>query len=141
MFIRKLAIIAVVAATTAVSAVSIAETSAARQPCSFDEHQVRSVKPYRMEKRITGRITSNQILGAQLYVAAEPGLTAEWLRLKLERHLATMRGPAAMPDCALDVKNVRVEVASAGPGFNVKLIAQRPEQGKEVLRRAQLLVR
>ena len=141
MSIRKLTVASVLGATLALSAVASADASPARQPCSFQEHQVRSVKPYKVQKHIVGRVTATRMLGAQIYVTAEPGLTAEWLRLKLQRHLSAMQGPASMRDCALDVKNVRIEVTSAGPGFNVKLIAPDAEQGKEVLRRAQLLVR
>jgi hypothetical protein len=140
MSIRKLSAVAALTAVTALSAVAFAASSA-REPCSFHEHQVRSVKPYRVEQRIAGRITSSRVLGAELYVSAEPGLTAEWLRFKLERHLAAMRGPASMPNCALDVAKVRVEVKSAGAGFTVTLKAPTSAQGEEVLRRAKLLVR
>ena len=140
MSIRKLTVASLLGATMALSAVASAETGATRQPCSFQEHQVRSVKPYKVQKHIAGRITATRMLGAQRYVTAEPCLTAEWLRLKLERHLSAMQGPASMRDCVLDVQSVRIEVTSAGPGFNVKLIAPNAEEGKEVLRRAQLLV-
>jgi len=77
--------------------------------------------------------------GAQIYIQAEPGLTAEWLQLTLERHLAAMKGSAAMPNCALGVGHVRVEVVSAGPGFWVRLIGQDKRTAEEVLRRAKLL--
>jgi hypothetical protein len=140
MSIRNLVAVTALGLGIAVSSLASADAAPAKQPCSFHQYQVRTVKPYVQEKIVVGRITSRQTLGAQVFVQAEPGLTAEWLRLKLERHLAAMRGPATMPNCALDVKNVRILVESAGAGFNVKLIAANSTQGKEVLRRAQLLV-
>ena len=45
----------------------------------------------------------------------------------------------ALGDCALDLSGVRVQVDSAGAGCAVKIIASRPSQAKEVLRRAELL--
>jgi hypothetical protein len=60
---------------------------------------------------------AHELRGAQIYLAAEPGLTAEWLQLTLERHLGAMKGQPPMPDCAFDVENLRVEVCPLGPDF------------------------
>jgi hypothetical protein len=73
-------------------------------------------------------------------VQAEPGLTAEWLQLNLSREITAMQGPSTMKDCVFGVDKMQVQVASAGPGFRVRLSAPSAEGGQEVLRRAQLLV-
>lgn len=110
-----------------------------RAPCVLANHAITAVTPYRVEERV-GRGTVSRLRGAQIFVRAEPGLTAEWLQLNLARHLTAMRG-ADMRNCALDVDDLRVQVRSAGPGFNVRLVARDSEQAKEVLRRAQLLLK
>src|SRR5216683_1881507 len=115
MLIRKLIVSVALAATTAVPLVSHA-APAQRPPCILGEHHIVSVQPYRVDERI-GRNVFPQLRGAQVYIQAEPGLTAEWLELTLERHLAEMRGPATMRECAFDLDNVRVTVVSAGSGF------------------------
>jgi hypothetical protein len=119
-------------------AVAFASAEPSRPPCIFNEYRVTSVKPYKVDERI-GWGTVQRLAGAQLYVVAEPGLTREWLQLKLERHLLQMR-QADMRDCAFDLADVRVEVDSAGGGFWVKLIAKDFQVAKEVLRRASFQV-
>ena len=136
MFHFKTLSAAVLAASLVVPAASLADTN--RAPCVFNEHSVTSVTPYRVQERV-GRGTVTRLKGAQVYVRAEPGLTAEWLQLTLSRHLATMQGPATMKDCAFEVENVKVQVKSAGAGFVVRLVAPDTTTAKEVLRRAELL--
>lgn len=99
----------------------------------------RHVAPYRVEERI-GRSSIPRLKGAEVFVQAKPGLTAEWLQLTLARHVAALRGPASMPDCAFDVNGVAVRVDSAGTGFLVKIIARDTVKGEEVLRRARLVL-
>jgi hypothetical protein len=105
--------------------------------CILSQHQVTGVQPLRVTQRY-GRGASEKLVGAKVFVQAEPGLTAEWLQLTIQRHIAQM-GTGAMKDCALDTKDVRMSVESAGPGFVVKIIGKDPAQAKEILRRAQLL--
>jgi len=138
MSIRTFAASIALAAATAVPTVSHAATGA-HAPCILDEHHVVSVVPYQVEEH-SGKAVYQRVRGAQVFIQAEPGLTAEWLQLNLQSHTAAMQGPAAMPDCAFDLSNVRVEVTSAGSGFWVRLIAPDAKSGEEVLRRAQLLV-
>jgi len=83
-------------ATTAAPAVSFASSSSSRN-CVLHEQKVTSVAPYRVEERI-GRSSVLRLKGAEVFVQAKPGLTAEWLQLTLVRHVAAMRGPASMPD-------------------------------------------
>jgi hypothetical protein len=110
--------------------------------CVLRRHHVVSVAPYQVEEtRIKSKVT--RLAGADVYVEAEPGLTPEWLRLEITRHLSQMHGASSMPsmkDCSL-AAGVHVEVRSAGAGFTVRLIADDPKNAEEVLRRArQLLV-
>lgn len=107
--------------------------------CAFREHQVTAVKPYKVEERI-GRGSIHRLKGAEVYVRAENGLTAQWLQLTLQEHIARMNG-AAKGACALGVSDIRVDVQPAGAGFAVKLIAKDPARAEEVLRRAEALVR
>ena len=127
----------VLAAATANSVPAGDPTSAAI--CVLKTHRVLSVTPYFEDVHMGSGATTQRLRGASLFVLAEPGLTAEWLRLTLQRHLAEMR-TTTMRDCPLEVKDVTVTVESAGPGFAVKLIARDADQADEILRRAQLLI-
>ena len=138
MLIRKFVASVALAAATAVPTLSYA-ASTSHAPCILDEHHVVSVAPYKIEER-SGHNVFQRVRGAQVFIQAEPGLTAEWLQLNLQRHANAMQGSAAMADCAFDLSNLRVEVTSAGSGFWVRLIAPDTKSGEEVLRRAQLLV-
>jgi len=116
-----------------------AGTRAAKQPCALDQYRVISVTPYKIEKSIGGHILAQRVAGAEFFVEAQPGLTAEWLWLNLARQAAAMQGQG-MKDCVSDITKLQVEVVSAGPGFRVRLTAPDANAGQEVLRRAQLLV-
>jgi hypothetical protein len=133
---RKIAAAFTLVALSLVPGVSFAEGSNGA-PCVFRQHHVTSVKPYEVERNYS-HVTLKSLRGAELYVQAEPGLTAEWLRLQLGRMIVEMRG-AAMKDCPLDGNDVRVQVDSQGAGFSVKLIAADANKAAEVLRRARLL--
>jgi hypothetical protein len=140
MFNRKiLAALVLVGATFAPVASYAAPAAAKPAPCILREHRITAVAPYRIETH-QGRVAVQELRGATVFVQAEPGLTAEWLQLTLSRHLAEMQGPSDMKDCAFDVNDVQVRVASSGAGFSVNLIARDSNKAEEVLRRARLLV-
>ena len=109
-----------------------------RPPCMLNEYRVSAVKPYRVVDRF-GKIKVERLRGAQIYVVAEPGLTREWLQLKLQRHVRAMQS-ATMGDCAFDLDGVRVATDSAGGGFWVTLTTKDSDTAKELLRRARLQV-
>lgn len=109
-----------------------------RAPCILREHRVTTVVPYRTGENL-GKAAVQRLRGASVFVQAEPGLTAEWLQLELQRHLAGMRS-SDMRDCAFDIEGVRVDIDSGGTGFWVRLIAPDTRRGEEVLRRARLLL-
>jgi hypothetical protein len=132
--------ISVVALALAAAVPSIAWAGAETHAvCAFKSHQVTGVRPYKVEERF-GRGTIYHLKGAELYIRAEKGLTAQWLQLTLQEHIAQMNA-SAKDRCALGVKDVQVVVDPAGAGFAVKLIAKDEIQAREVLRRAEALVR
>lgn len=137
MFFRKAIATIVLGAATLLPVAASAEPAQGSH-CILLDHKVTSVTPYRVLER-SGRGSAERLAGARVNVRAEPGLTAEWLQLTIQQHLAKMEG-TTMAGCPLDLDSVRVEVDSAGAGFAVKLIAKNPAQAKEVLHRAQLLV-
>jgi hypothetical protein len=139
MLTRKFFLSAALAAVTALPA-AVEAAPAKSSPCILSEHSIVSVVPYKVEEHI-GKNVVQRVRGAQVYLLAQPGLTPEWLQLNLERHLALMQGSATMPDCVFGLEKVRIEVASAGSGFWVRLVAPNTSSGEEVLRRAQLLVK
>jgi hypothetical protein len=109
----------------------------ARSRCAFEGYEVRSVAPYREPERL-GKGTIERLRGAEIQVQAQPGLTAEWLQLSVQRHLEAMRS-VDMKDCALDAGVARVSVRSAGTGFTLRLVANDTRSAEEVLRLARRL--
>ena len=104
--------------------------------CVLRPYTVTAVTPQFVDVQ-QGRVTTRRLAGAIVYVQAEPGLTAEWLTLSLQRHLSAMQAGPGMKDCPL--ADVRVGVGSAGAGFAIQLTAKDPKSAEEVLRRARLL--
>ena len=135
---RKLVSTLALALSVLIPSVSFAAATPDRAPCLLSGYHVTSVSPYFAEDHF-GKASFPRVHGASIYVAAEPGLTAEWLQLRIEQHLAEMRR-GSMPDCAFDVGDVRVEVDSAGSGFAVRVISSSTSAAAEILRRARLLV-
>lgn len=133
---RKLAAVLTLGAALVLPTLALATTGQAPNHCVLREHAVTSVTPYKVLEH-TGRGSHERLAGAQLNVRAEPGLTAQWLQLTIQDHLAKMNG--TMANCPLDLKDVQVSVDSAGAGFAVKIAAKNPAQAKEVLQRAQLM--
>jgi hypothetical protein len=81
--------------------------------------------------------------GARVRVAAEPGVTAEWLQRLAECHIAqnAARGyPQSAVPSPLDVKGAAVQVSSVGDGFAVDVTSYDWKAGREILRRARALL-
>jgi hypothetical protein len=141
MFAKKIAAVLVLTATAAAPGLVLAASphAHAHAHCILTEHRVTQVKPLRVTERY-GRGSSERLVGAEVFVQAERGLTAEWLELTLQRHITQM-SKSSMKDCALDAKDIKISVRSAGPGFAVKLAGKDATQAKEILRRAELLLK
>jgi len=138
MLTKKVASILILSVATAVPGVALAAPAESPAHCILEAHRVTKVQPLNVTER-HGRGTVQRLGGALVLVQAEPGLTAEWLQLSIQRHIAEM-GSAGMSNCPLAAKDVRVSVESAGNGFAVKITGKDAAQAQEILRRAQLLV-
>ena len=116
--------------------------SASSSTCALRDYQITSVKPYKVQEYAGAHtMIAPRTLGTEVNVAAQPGLTAEWLWKTLTQSVAQSQGSSSTSDCPLDVDKVQVEVFSAGPGFTVRLTAPDEKSGKDVFKRAQLLAR
>ncbi len=107
--------------------------------CELHAFKANRVEPLRVQQRV-GRGTIEKLAGAQVFVPAQKGLTAEWLRARVEQHISGM-GSRGMANCPLGVKGISVAVASGGNGFWVQLQASDSETAREVLRLAQASLR
>src|SRR4029079_287400 len=118
---------------------SIAAAAPARSRASecFANHEITQVEAYFEDIWSEGGMDV-MLVGAQVFVPAERGLTGEWLHRELAQRLAA-RGSDAQ--CPLDVPGVRIAVQCGGPGFGVKLSTANEKAAKQVLERARGLVR
>lgn len=107
--------------------------------CVLHQHRVTSVAPYNVPEAIGRGATVQRLRGAELFVRAEPGLTVEWLRLELSRHVVAM-SQSGMENCPLNARDVRIQVDSAGAGFSVKLIARDADKAQQILNSARHLL-
>jgi hypothetical protein len=127
---RKIIAGLVLALVTAVSAGARAESS---NRCSVgSRYQARSVEPYVTTDQ-TGFTAIRTFRGAEMFVAAQPGLTKEWLQRVLTDQIAS-------GDCNFGVHDVQVSVYSAGGGFSVRLAGRDERAAGEILRNAEQLV-
>ncbi len=74
-----------------------------------------------------------RLRGADVVVAAQPGLTREWLQRSVERGVASGA-------CDFGARNVSVSVVSAGDTFEVRLTSADERAARGILRHAQQLV-
>lgn len=129
---RTMVFAAVCVALTAVTggALAMPETPAAKDACIFSRYQASTVAPFNGEENY-GYGSYTSLRGAQVFVPAREGLTEQWLTREVQGALAS---------CQPTVRNVQVQVVSAGPGFWVQLIAADQQQGKALLQWAKGLV-
>jgi hypothetical protein len=105
--------------------------------CTIMGHRIVSVAPHVLDDP-NGKRT-RRLEGADIRILAEPGMTAEYLTVQVQRHIGAMNGARPMPDCALGVAGSVVEVRSAGDGFVLQITSRDQDRAKEILRRARLL--
>lgn len=115
----------------------IALAAGAAEPSCFGAHPVTKVVPQRAAV-YAGQGTYDKLVGARLFVPAQPGLTAEWLHAQLARRANEAQAGAS---CPLDVPGATVKVQSGGPGFWVSVSAKSDAGAREILRRARALAR
>ena len=125
----------ILAASVALPVVASADSA----ECELRAFKANHVAPLRVQERV-GRGTIERLAGAQLFVPARQGVTAEWLRARVEQHVSAMHHQG-MPGCPLAVGGIQVAVVSGGTGFWVQIAAKNPDAAREVLRLAQSAVR
>jgi hypothetical protein len=123
--------ICAVALSGAVSSASASPSPTAKR-CLLNDYSMLQIAPYKMDENF-GLGGYTVLKGAQMYVAAKPGLTAEWLTLQVQRELAALDS-GSDPLCAPTVKNVKVSVTPAGGGFWVFLAAPDVKQAQSLFR-------
>jgi hypothetical protein len=140
MFTRNIVMgFAVPALLLATSAVQ-ARGNAAADQCVFEKYAVSTVAPFRTEENY-GYGSYTRLRGAQLYVPAREGLTAEWLQLSVQQSLAKQARLAdGSPSCKPVVPNIEVQVVSAGGGFWVQLGAADERSAEALLKWAKTIV-
>jgi hypothetical protein len=105
--------------------------------CTLAQYTITAVEPYRVDLRIA-RNPVIEVRGAELYIPAQPGLTAEWLQFTLQRDFAKASNGSGENACSFSSK-LRVEAVSGGAGFWVRLIAADSTEGANALERARAL--
>jgi hypothetical protein len=107
---------------------------AQQQSCVFGRNAPRTVVAYVAPQDFGGGAelaAYSPLAGAQLYVPAQEGMTAEWLTLQLQRALA--RNTDDRNSCGPHVGEVRVSAVASGPGYWVTLVAADPRQAASLL--------
>jgi hypothetical protein len=123
--------IAFASATTQAEPPAAAPPATAAPTCLFDSYPARAVAPYTVETNL-GYGTATELRGAQVFVNAKPGLTAEWLNRETQLWL---RNQPINPndECSPPTRNMMVDVAPGGPGFWVRLAARDEKTGRKVM--------
>jgi hypothetical protein len=139
MWKRNVAMGLAVSALALLPAISNADTpsQSSGAQCTLTQYTIAAVQPYRVDLRIS-QTPITEVRGAELYIPAQPGLTAEWLQLSLQRDLAKVSNGSGENACSFSSK-VRVEAISGGAGFWVRLIAADSKEGAKVLERTRQL--
>ena len=132
---RKLTQLAAFAALLLTASTGAASTKDAPSQCVFKEYGALSALPYKVEENF-GYGTYPMLRGAQLYVQAREGLTAEWLTLQVQRALSSSAEGACKPN----VSGVQVSVASFGAGFWIRLSTDNQADAAVLLQWAQKVV-
>src|SRR5262245_2165294 len=133
MTFRKLLSLFAVGATLAVTGAATAESNAPN--ACFDGHKLGPINAYSIDVPLQYDF-EKQIAGAQVFVYAEPGLTAEWLHRTLEQR----RMSSSNANCPQDVSGSSMTVqSSGGPGFWVTISSTDVSSAKQILARAERL--
>ncbi len=109
------------------------DTSAANQCPLGRTYRATAVTPDHAREQGYGQDVQ-RLRGADIHIAAQPGLTQEWLQKSIERSVAN-------GDCDFGTSHLTVNVLSAGNAFEVRLTTPDERAARQVLQRAQQLVR
>src|SRR3954468_1551466 len=97
--------------------------------CELDRYAPVTVRPHYEDivSSTEGFSPEPQLRGADVYVPARPGLTAEWLWHELGAR------PGDAQSCATGVTGAEIRVTSGGPGFVVTIRGGNEESGRQIL--------
>ena len=139
MSIRKLLSAAALVASAMLSSAAPASAApdANARSCTLASFQVTQVASLYTDEHINQTVY-RRFAGAQVFLPARPGLTAEWIRASIAQHRTNAQ---AAHECPLDVKGATVSVTSGGTGFWVQISARDSDAAREILNRAKRLVR
>ena len=137
MFTRKFITAAALGLLSTVAFGASAATPSSQ--CKLIAYKASQVQPNYVDIRPRGDVI-RKLVGANVYVPAQQGLSAEYLQSRVEAHMAAMKREA-MPSCPLSVEGAKVSVTSAGNGYWVQISSNDQRSAEEILRRAQQLVR
>lgn len=133
-------IVSVLALSSALGTTSLAGAEAAGTPygtaCASPFHDaatITSVTPYKVTETNLRR-SSTRLEGAVITVAAQPGLTREWLQ-----HEVSDPAALAQDGCPMSVHGASARVTSTGDGFAITVSSTDRDGAKEILHRAQAL--
>jgi hypothetical protein len=117
---------------------SRAEVPRGGTACFLDRHRITLVRPY-YEPQQRGRALLKHLVGAEVRLAPQLELSAEWLRESIAEQLEAARESGSR-GCLGDVGRVDIRVDPNGDGISVRLLAEHPSQAEQVVRRAAALV-
>jgi hypothetical protein len=102
--------------------------------CELDRYAPAAVRPHyeSTDAPTDGPAIAPALRGADVFVAARPGLTAEWLWHELRSR------PGDAQTCATGVAGADIRVTSAGPGFVVTIRGGDDVSGQQILRLARV---
>jgi hypothetical protein len=105
--------------------------------CMVMGHRVLSTSP-RWVQDIDGK-HARHLVGADVRIAAEPGMTPEYLTVELRRYLSAPGAGHPTSECVFGVEGSHVEVRSAGDGFVFSITGPDTRSAEEILSRARRL--
>jgi hypothetical protein len=100
--------------------------------CGLGGYNATAVSPFKMEEDF-GLGGYTVLKGAKFYVAAKPGLTAEWLTLIVHNEFERLQQDADQTCRPPNLRGVQVQVAPAGAGFWVYLMAPDVKSASKLL--------
>ena len=129
-------------ATTFALAIALPATAALASPpkdCALSKIAFVQPQTARVQQ---GHAVRQRLVGATLYVPAQPGLTTDWLKSVADDHQTRMARGEPMKDCVFGVPNSHVDVWSNGSGYlMVGIQSNNLDAAKEILRRAEIAVK
>jgi hypothetical protein len=100
-------------------------------------HRVVSITPQWVEES-NGKRTRH-LVGVEIRIEAERGMTAEYLTVELRHHLSSTDTPHSMLEPVFGVEGSNVEVRSTGDGFVFRVTAPDTKRAEDIVRLSRLL--